>query len=150
MGELLAVEVFFHQFIVGLSHGFDQRGAGGLGGGVLEVGGDLRFVDGVAQIVHVDLGLHLQKVHEALEVGLRADGQLDGHGVGLQALFHHGDHAVKVRADDVHLVDIGQPRHVILRRLPPDSLGLGLHAALGAEHRHGAVQHAQRGARPPR
>ena len=32
---------------------------------------------------------------------------------------------------------------MILRRLPPDGLGLGFHAALGAEHRHGAVQHAQ-------
>ena len=143
VGKLLAVQVFLHQFVVGLGHGFDQRGAGFLGG-VLEVGGDLGFVDGVAQIVGVDLGLHLEKIHLALEIGLGADGQLNGHGVGLQALFHHGDHAVKVRADDVHLVDIGQPRHVILRRLPPDGLGLGLHAALGAEHRHGAVQHAQR------
>ena len=49
----------------------------------------------------------------------------------------------EVRADDVHLVDIGDPRYAVLVGLAPDGLGLRFHAFLRAEHRYRAVQYAQ-------
>ena len=52
--------------------------------------------------------------------------------------------AVEVGADAVHLVDEAHPRHVVLVGLAPDRLGLGLHAGDRVEHRHRAVEHAQR------
>ncbi len=54
------------------------------------------------------------------------------------------DRAVKIRADAVHLVDEGDPRDAVLVRLPPDRLGLGLHAGHGVEDRDRAVEDAQR------
>ena len=52
-------------------------------------------------------------------------------------------HAVEVGAHDVHLVDIHHAGYVILVGLTPHGLRLGLHAALGAQNSHRAVQHAQ-------
>ena len=112
-------------------------------GHVHQVRGNVGLVHGGAHLVHVDLSLHLDQVHQAHEAGLGADGDLDRHGVGLQPLLHHVHHAEEVRAGDVHLVDVGQAGHVILGRLTPDGLGLGLHPALGAENGDRAVQHAQ-------
>ena len=57
----------------------------------------------------------------------------------------HRLHAlIEVRADPVHLVDVGDPRHVVLVGLAPDGLGLGLDAGDGVEQRDRAVEHAQR------
>ena len=58
------------------------------------------------------------------------NGQLDGHGVRLQALVDHVDHVVEVRAHDVHLVDVDDARDVVVVGLAPDGLALGLDAAL--------------------
>ena len=55
----------------------------------------------------------------------------------------HIQHMVEVRAHDVHLVDIDHTGDVVVVGLSPDSLGLGLDAALGAENGHAAVQHSQ-------
>ncbi len=52
--------------------------------------------------------------------------------------------AVEVGADPVHLVDVGDPRHVVLVGLTPDRLGLRLDAGDGVEQRDRAVEHAQR------
>jgi hypothetical protein len=51
---------------------------------------------------------------------------------------------IEVRAHDVHLVDVDHAGDMIVVGLTPDGLGLGLHAALGAQNGHRAVQHAQR------
>ena len=142
MGQLLAVQVLHHQLVVGLGGGLHHLGVVLLGH-LLKLGGDVGLVHGGAHLVHVLLGLHLHQVHQAHIAGLGADGNLDGHGVGLEPLLHHLHHAEEVRAHDVHLVDIRQPRHVVLAGLTPHGLALGLHAALGAEHADRAVQHAQ-------
>ena len=50
----------------------------------------------------------------------------------------------EVRADAVHLVDVGDARHAVLVGLAPDGLRLRLHAGDRVEQRDGAVEHAQR------
>ena len=49
----------------------------------------------------------------------------------------------RIGADAVHLVDEGQPRHVVAAHLAVDRQRLGLHAADGAEHQDRPVEHAQ-------
>ena len=78
------------------------------------------------------------------EVGLGADRQLDRHGVRAEAVDHRLDALLEVRADAVHLVDVGDARHAVLVGLAPHRLGLRLDAGDGVEQRDRAVEHAQR------
>ena len=80
----------------------------------------------------------------AEEVGLGADRKLDRHRVGAEAVDHRLDALVEVRADAVHLVDVGDARNAVLVRLAPDRLGLRLDAGDGVEQRDRAVEDAQR------
>ncbi|MNU61690.1 hypothetical protein D3C71_508990 [compost metagenome] len=73
-----------------------------------------------------------------------ADRQLDGHGHALQAVGDLLAHAQEIGPHPIHLVDEGDARHVVFVGLPPDGLGLRLHAAHGVIHHHGAVEHAHR------
>ncbi|OPZ67472.1 MAG: hypothetical protein BWY81_01284 [Firmicutes bacterium ADurb.Bin467] len=141
--ELLALQKLLHQTVVGLGDGLLKRRAVFLGLAA-QLGGNLGLVDRVSHVVHVDFGLHLEKVDQAPEVGLGADRNLYRHGVRVKPVAQHTDHAMEVRADDVHLVDVREPRHVVLRRLAPHGLRLRLHSALGTKDRHRPVQHAKR------
>ena len=143
LGQLFAVQVLHHQLVVGLRRGFDH---------LLmvffrhfqHIRGDVDQVHLRAHFVLVHDRLHANQVDHADEARLRADRQLNRNGVRLKPLVHHIDHAVEVRAGDVHLIDIRHAGHVIFRRLTPYGFGLGLYAALGAEHGNRTVQHAQR------
>ena len=141
-GHFLALEVELHDFVVEIAHGLEQVVAVLLGE-IAHILGDVLDAHILAQIIVVDIGLHLDQVNDAAEVGLLAYGQLDGHGVRLQALVDHVDHVVEVRAHDVHLVDVDDARDVVVVGLAPDGLALGLDAALGAQHGDAAVEHAQ-------
>ena len=83
------------------------------------------------------------QIDHALESRLAADGNLHQHGVATQLGPQLLDDLVGIGADAVHLVDEGQPRHVVAAHLAVDRQRLGLHAADGAEHQHRAVEHAQ-------
>ncbi|MNM77827.1 hypothetical protein D3C81_896970 [compost metagenome] len=111
----------------------------------LQLGRDVFFAvaGALVGIVPVD-GLHLHQVDLADEVLFAADGQLDRHRVVAQALVDLPDHAQEVGALAVHLVDVGQARHVVLVGLAPDRLGLWLDPVSAAEHHHCAIEHAQR------
>ena len=109
-----------------------------------EVLGDLDLFLFLAEIVLVDDRLHRDQVDDALEVSLRADRQLDRHRVCSQAVDHRLHALLEVGADAVHLVDVGDPRDVVLVGLAPDGLGLGLDAGDRVEQRDRAVEHAQR------
>ena len=113
-------------------------------GKVHHVGGDLLHPHVLAQVVIIDIRVHLHQVNDSLEGLLVADGELDGHGIALQAVLHHVEHVVEVRAHDVHFVDVDHPGDLVGVGLTPHGLGLGLHAALGAQNGHRAVQNAQR------
>ena len=86
----------------------------------------------------------LIEVDDAQEVALGADRQLDRHGVRAEAVDHRLHAALEVRADAVHLVDVGDARDVVLVGLAPDGLRLRLDAGDGVEQRDRAVEHAQR------
>ena len=51
---------------------------------------------------------------------------------------------VEIRAHAVHFVDETDARDLIFVGLPPNGFRLRLHAGHGIEHRHRAIQHAQR------
>ena len=143
--QLLAAEVLLQQRLVGLGDRLEQLGAvllGLLG----HVGRDL---DGVVLLAELGfgaphLGVHLHQVDDAGEVALRADRQLDRNHVGAEALFHGAHREVEVGAQLVHLVDEADAGDVVLVGLAPHLLGLRLDTLFAVEHRHRAVEHAQR------
>ena len=88
--------------------------------------------------------LHLDEVDDALEVVLGTDRELDDQRLRLEAVDDGVDGEVEVRAELVHLVDEADARDVVLVRLAPHRLGLGLDTLLAVEHGNGAVEHAER------
>ena len=109
-----------------------------------EVRGDLDDLLLLAEVVLVDDRVVFDEVDDAAEVALGADRQLDRHGMRAEAVDHRLHAALEVRADAVHLVDVGDARDVVLVGLAPDGLGLRLDAGDGVEQRDRAVEHAQR------
>ena len=110
---------------------------------VLHFGGDGLGPPLLTHVVVPDEGLHGEQVDDAAEPPLHADRELDHCGGGVEAVPDHGDRAMEVRADAVHLVDEADAGHGVLVRLPPDGLCLGLHACDGVEDRDGAVEDAK-------
>ncbi len=90
------------------------------------------------------IALVLYQVDDALQVGLRADRQLDRHRVRAEAIDHRLHGVLEVGADAVHLVHEGDARDQVLVGLAPHGLGLRLHAGHRVEQRDGAVEHTQR------
>ena len=105
--------------------------------------GDLLDAHVLAELVVVDISVHLHQVDDALEGIFRADRQLDGDSVALETVVDHVQNVVEVRAHDIHLVDVDHAGDLVVIGLTPHSLRLGLNAALGAEDGHRAVQNAQ-------
>ena len=62
------------------------------------------------------------QIDNAPELVFGADGELVGHGVGLQHVIQLPCHIQKIGALTVHFVDERHPRHVVLVGLPPYSL----------------------------
>ncbi len=140
--DLLALEVGLEEVIVVVGDRLDELEA------VLVrqrpvVVGDLGDVEIGAELIVIEDGVHLDEVDDPAEVGLAADGDLQGDRVGTQTVAHHLEAAEEVRADAVHLVDERDARDAVLVGLPPHGLGLRLDAPDGAEKGDGAVQHAQ-------
>ncbi len=142
-GEFLALQVLLHQGLVGLSDMLDQLGVVFLRQ-LQHVFGDLFLADIFAQIVVVYFRFHLNEVNNASKESFRANRQLNGNGVALQTIVHHIQHAVKIRAHDVHLVDVRHSGNAILISLSPNCFRLRLNTTLGAENRHRTVEHAER------
>ena len=130
------------QLVVVVRDLLEQHLARGVGlvGHVL---GDVLDQDLLAEVVVVDDRLHVDEVDDAEEVALGADRQLQRHGVRGEAVDHRLDALGEVRADAVHLVDVGDARDLVLVGLAPDGLGLRLDAGDGVEQRDRAVEHAQ-------
>src|SRR5512138_2735299 len=142
--ERVAVEVLVHQLVVHLGDGLLELGP------VLlrlldEVGGDgdLLVLRPHRLVVEGD-PLHLDEVHHRAELVLPADGDLQGERPRAELRPDRLHRVEEVRADAVHLVDEADAGDLVLVRLPPDRLGLGLHALHRVEHRAGAVEDAER------
>ena len=140
--DLLVVQVGLEELVVVVGAGLDQVGAV-LVGGVHEVLGDLGVLELGAELVLPDEGLVLDQVDDADELGLLADRDLDRERVGAEAVPHRLDRLEEVGSGAVHLVDVGDPRNVVLVGLAPDGLGLRLDAGHGVEQRDRAVQDAE-------
>ena len=84
----------------------------------------------LAEVIVVDARLHIHQVDNTLEAFLPADRKLNGNRIALQSVMYHIQHMIEIGAHDIHLVHVNHTGNMIVVRLPPDSLGLRLHAAL--------------------
>ena len=148
-GQLLALQVLLGELVVGLGDRLDQLGAQLLGLGH-QVGGDLLVLHhraagvlAVGVLLGEAHGTHLQQVHDAGELALGADGEVQDDRGGVEPVTDRLDGELEVGAQLVHLVDEADARDVVLVGLAPHGLGLGLHTLLAVEDRDGAVEHAQ-------
>src|SRR5215210_7845665 len=142
--DLLAAEVGLHDRVVEVGDALEEL-LPVLGGLVGELGRDV-----LDRVVLAELGLaapgegpHLDQVHDADEVGLGTDRDLQHEGVGTQALDHHVDAAEEVRTGAVQLVDEAHARDAVLLGLPPHLLGLRLDAGDTVVDGDGTVEHPQ-------
>ena len=143
LGDGRTLKVFLHDAVIDLSQRLDHLGTVLLGL-LAVVLRDLLAGDIAQDDIKVGVGLHIDQINQA-DIGiLKANGYLDGHGTAAEAVAHHVNDMIKVGAHDIHLVDIGHARHLVLVGLPPNGFRLGLNAALCAENSHRAVKHTQR------
>ena len=142
--DRVARQVALHQLVIEIGEPLHQFGSC-LPGALAPRGGNLLGAVGGAE---VDLfpgdPAHLHQVDDAVEVRAAAGGQLYRDGVGAELGVQLVHALGEVGAHAVHLVDEYQPRHRVGVGLFPHRFALRLHAGDRAEHRHRAVEHAQR------
>ena len=145
-GDLLLLEDHLHELVVVIGGGVKELLAL-LGGDVGELsrnlGHGLRIGHALIVGLEVPRG-HGHEVDDTPEIILGAHGDLDGHGVGVQALLHGVDRVEEVGTHAVVLVDEGDARNVEVARLAPHGLGLRLDAGDGVEHGHSAIENTER------
>ena len=137
--DLLAVKVEHGQLVILVGNGFDEL-----------ISRSFRFIEHIlrdffpsdilALFIVIDLRAHLNKVDDAAEGGFDSDGKLNGCRLCAEPRAHHFHYIAEVSTDYIHLVDICNARNMILFRLMPDGLALGLNAALCAEYRNRTIQ----------
>eukprot|EP00967_Tisochrysis_lutea_P124987 scaffold209589_cov35-Tisochrysis_lutea.AAC.3 len=111
----------------------------------LEIVGDVANLEGGAKVLAEPAdGLHLHEVDNALKLRLLADGQLKNGGFGAKQVDDGLDAEVEVGAGAVHLVEEAHARHLVLVRLPPNGLGLWLHASNAIKDGDCAVEDTER------
>ena len=142
-GDLLTLQIHLHDLIIEHGNGVQQL-LTILVGQVHHVLRDGLHTHILAQLIVVDISIHLHQIDDTLEGILLPDGQLDGHGVALQTIMDHVQHVIEIGAGDVHLIDVHHPGNMIVIGLTPHRLRLGLHTAFGAHHGDRTVQHTQR------
>ena len=153
LGQLGPVEmghVLLGERLVEGREAIEHRLAPGLGVKP-ELVGDFSDGERRAQVLGLEMkGLHGDQVDQPLELAHRplrpgADGDLDRDRVALQEPFL--DLLVdplELGTDAVHLVDEAEPGDMILGRLPPDGLALGLDSLDRRKDDDRAVEHAER------
>ena len=87
---------------------------------------------------------HGHQIDDAVKLVLSADRKLYGHWARSEPFLYHFAYAEIVGSQPVHLVDESQSGYAVFVGLPPDRLGLRLHAPDGTKNRHRAVEHPQR------
>ena len=139
-GQFAGFEELLNQSLIGFSDGLHQRGAP-FGGLIGHFGRDLGFFDVGAEVVLVDVSLVADQVDDAAQVAFGSDGELDGHGIGLEPILDLPVNLEEIRAGAVHLVDEHHPRNGVAISLTPDGFGLGLDTTHGAEHCNHSIKH---------
>ena len=137
------VEELLHESLVVLSGGLNHLVAPLLSL-VDHVGGNLlNAVLSAHRLAMPEDSLHLNEVHDALEVLFSADGDDHGHSLGAQHILHLANDLKEVGATAIHLVYISDTGDVVLVCLAPHGLRLGLHATNCAVGCHSTVEHTQ-------
>ena len=142
-GDFFVVKELLHQHIVLLCNVFHQALVIFLSL-FLHIVRNLFHTDILAEVIVINIRLHLNQVDDALELVLSADRQLNRNSITLQSLVHHVNDAVEIGAHDIHLVDINHTRNLILISLSPYSFCLRLNAALCAQYGNRTIQYTQR------
>src|SRR5665647_1336318 len=140
--DLLALEIGLEKVVVVIGDGLDELETVFVGQRT-QIVRDVHDLEVGAQLVLIDVRLHLDQVDDATKIGLVTDRDLQRHRVGPQAVDHHLEAAEEIGADAVHLVDEGNARDAVLVGLAPDGLRLRLYAAHRAEQRDSAVEDSQ-------
>ena len=137
-------EILREQLVVVLDRGLDQLVAGRLDPLAIRLGhrhlGE-RLAERLVVEDELDATEHVDVAGEQLA---RADGELQRIGLLGEPVADHGEAAVEVRADPVHLVGEDQAGNAVPVGLAPDGLGLRLDAGDGVEQGDRAVEHAER------
>src|SRR5690606_16445455 len=142
LGQFARFQVLVHELFVGFGSAFNQLFTPFVGG-ILELGRNVDVFElGALAGFIPDDGLHLDEVDHTLEGVFGANGDHDGHRVGLQAQLQLVVDLEEVGTGAVHLVDESQTRHVVLVGLTPDRFRLGLNATHSAVNHAGAIEHA--------
>ena len=92
----------------------------------------------------VNNGFLVHDVDDARELVLRTDGNANRVRLGTELGSQVVEGLVEVGTGAIHLVDERDPGDVVLGGLPPDGLGLGLHAGHTTENSHRTVKYAHR------
>ena len=97
---------------------------------LLQIGRNRLFdrILGAHRLVVPHDGLHLDEIDDTLEIGLRADRNLQRHRARAQPLANGVENVLEIGAVLVHLVDEADTRNLVLVALPPHRFGLRLHA----------------------
>ncbi len=136
----------FQQVLAQLRQVGDPRGVGA--GAERQAGLELFQRHGFPRAVLVVGGPEVahagDQVGHADELVAAAQRHLAQQRVGAQALADALHAMREAGADAIHLVDVADPRHLVLVGQAPVGLGLRLHPGDAVEHHHGAVEHAQR------
>ncbi len=142
-GDFFAAEIKFHYLVVKVGNRLQQFIAVLLGKRQ-HILRDRFGTHVLAEIVVIDARFHIHEIDDTGEAVLASDRKLNGNGVALESVVDHIQNVIKVRAHNVHFVDIDHSGDVIVVSLSPNGFGLGLDAALGTQDRHAAVKHAKR------
>ncbi len=115
--QILAVEKFFQEIIVGLGNVLDELLAH-LFGPCLQI---VRYrpLGELSRISFVDVGFHREQIDDTFESGFNPDGELKISRFSFQSLEHGRDALLHFRLLMVHLVDEQQPAHLIFVGVRP-------------------------------
>jgi hypothetical protein len=146
-GDLLVAEVPLQEGVVGLGDRLHQVLAVllDLVGVLRRHRASLELRAGGVRLVP-DERLARKQVDDAVEVLALTDGDLHHHrlhlDLGRQLRVDGCHHAEEIRTHRVHLVDEDDAGYAVAVGLLPDRAGLGLDAALGADHENATVEDA--------
>ena len=138
----LVLEIGLHELVVELGDRVDHGVVPRLGG-IDELRRDLLDRELGSEDVRVRDRPHLDEVDDPGEVLLAPDREMDGYGRRAEAVPHRLHGGVEVGAGAIHLVDECDARNGVTICLPPDRLGLRLHAGDGVEDGDRAVEDAE-------
>ena len=138
-GQVAILEIGLEELLGGLGDRLEQL-LPVFGGAVGEVGGDVGGVPVLPVVTLPDVGLHLDQVDDAVEVGLGPDRELEHERPRPEPIDDRLDVEVEVGAGAIELVDETDAGHAVTVGLAPHGLRLGLDSGDAVEHGNGPIE----------